>query len=597
MADVAILCAAFFVAYLPAVNIQIGEFYLQTALSQVPFVVLVQFSSLFLVGAYSILWRYVSIEDVKVFLKAALISGGILIAFRFLLIFSDFKLWQVPISVILIDTAFAFGGLLGLRVLRRFLYEVTEKNRPFAGRRKIKRKPALLVGAGRMGAMLAKEISGRADSELMILGFVDDDPRKKGGSVGGYKVLGTAGDLARLVGEMNVEQVVIAFDRAGGKEIRHLLEICRAIPVRAQIMPGLDEIATGRVSVNRLRDIEIEDLLGREPVTLDDQNLHVFLTNRVVMVTGAGGSIGSELVRQILTYRPKQILLVERAYRPEVIFHAAAHKHVPLMEQNAAEAIKNNVLATRCVALLAGEFGVRDFVLISTDKAVNPTSVMGASKRIAEIVVQDMNRACSTKYVAVRFGNVLGSAGSVVPIFREQIKKGEAVTVTDPQMTRYFMTIPEAAQLVLQAGALGEGGEILILDMGEPVRILDLAEDMIRLSGLTPYEDIDIVFTGVRQGEKLFEELEITGESLVKTRHPKIFVGKIATYSAADVANILDKFSAAVEACNEQQIRVLFNNVLPEAAISADKNLIAAESSDNAQTFYTPTTKLGLAEK
>ncbi|MCA1608282.1 MAG: hypothetical protein LC730_02345, partial [Acidobacteria bacterium] len=244
LADVAILCAAFFVAYLPAVNIQIGEFYLQTALSQVPFVVLVQFSSLFLVGAYSILWRYVSIEDVKVFLKAALISGGILIAFRFLLIFSDFKLWQVPISVILIDTAFAFGGLLGLRVLRRFLYEVTEKNRPFAGRRKIKRKPALLVGAGRMGAMLAKEISGRADSELMILGFVDDDPRKKGGSVGGYKVLGTAGDLARLVGEMNVEQVVIAFDRAGGKEIRHLLEICRAIPVRAQIMPGLDEIAT-----------------------------------------------------------------------------------------------------------------------------------------------------------------------------------------------------------------------------------------------------------------------------------------------------------------------------------------------------------------
>jgi FlaA1/EpsC-like NDP-sugar epimerase len=267
------------------------------------------------------------------------------------------------------------------------------------------------------------------------------------------------------------------------------------------------------------------------------------------------------------------------------------------MEANTAEAIKNNVLATRCVGKLAGEYGTSDFVLISTDKAVNPTSVMGASKRIAEIVVQGLNNTFDTNYVAVRFGNVLGSAGSVVPIFREQIRKGEAITVTDKEMTRYFMTIPEASQLVLQAGALGTGGEIFILDMGEPVKILELAEDMIRLSGLTPYEDIDIVFTGVRKGEKLFEELEITGENLVKTHHPKIFIGKIATYSTAEVARIVEAFSEAVAESDEQQIRRLFNEILPEATIATDEKAIIAERSSEPENFLPLPSQLGLAEK
>jgi FlaA1/EpsC-like NDP-sugar epimerase len=254
-------------------------------------------------------------------------------------------------------------------------------------------------------------------------------------------------------------------------------------------------------------------------------------------------------------------------YKPEVVFHAAAHKHVSLMEINPTEAIKNNILATKLIGEIAGEFGVKGFVLISTDKAVNPTSVMGASKRIAEIVLQDLNRIYPTNYMAVRFGNVLGSTGSVIPIFSEQIQEGKALTVTDPQMTRYFMTIPEASQLVLQAGALGAGGEIFILDMGEPVKILDLAEDMIRLSGLQPYEDIDIVFSGIKPGEKLFEELEITGENLLKTQHPKIFIGKIATYSTEDVAGIVSNFRQAVEENNEAKIRSLFNHFLPEAKI------------------------------
>jgi len=636
IADVAVLSGAFFVAYMPAVNVQLGEFYVDVLMRQLPFVVLVQFSALFLVGAYSILWRYVSIEDLKVFLKAAVISLAILLALRFLLSFSDFNLWQVPVSVILIDTVLAFGGLLGLRVLRRFFYEFGEKNKVYAGKHRVKRIPTLLVGAGRMGATLVKEMSGRRNTELEIRGLVDDDPRKRGGSVSGYKVLGTTNDVPRLVDELSIKQVVIALDEVGGMEIRRIMDICSAIPVRAQIVPSLNEIATGRVSVSRIRDVQIEDLLGREPVILDDKNLHDFLTGRTVMVTGAGGSIGSELVRQIINYRPKCLLLVERAefflfqigrelseikdvdfvpliadigdeprmrdifeaYRPEVIFHAAAHKHVPLMEVNAAEAIKNNVLATRSLGTLAGKHGTRDFVLISTDKAVNPTSVMGASKRIAEIVVQGLNKRFETNYVAVRFGNVLGSAGSVVPIFREQIQKGEPITVTDKEMTRYFMTIPEASQLVLQAGALGTGGEIFILDMGEPVKIVNLAEDMIRLSGLTPYEDVDIVFTGVRKGEKLFEELEITGENLDKTNHPKIFIGKIAEYSNDEVERIVSSFQSAVRESDEPRIRQIFNEVLPEARISEAAGSVIDEPDQSPDDkFFVQPSKLGLAEK
>ncbi len=619
LADVAVLCGAFFLAYLLRFNFDIEEnyTYFDNALIQLPFVVFVQFASLFLVGAYSIIWRYVSLEDIKAFLKAAVMSGTVLLLVRFLLSPERFIRWQVPLAIILMDAIFAFAGLLALRVLRRFYYESSEKGKFQVGRKRKVRKSTLVVGAGRLGAATIKEVLGRADTELDIKGFIDDDRYKKGGSVGSIKVLGTTDDLARLADELNIDQVVLAIDQANSKDIRRILDICRAIPVKAQIVPSLNEIAHGRVSVSRIRDVQIEDLLGRAPVELDDENLHDFLDAKAVMVTGAGGSIGSELVRQITNFNPEILILIERTefalfqiereltknfpetkftplladvsdaprmreifrqYKPEVVFHAAAHKHVPLMEINPTEAIKNNIFATNLIGELAGEFGAKDFVLISTDKAVNPTSIMGASKRIAEIVLQNLNQIYPTHFMAVRFGNVLGSTGSVIPIFREQIQNGKAITVTDPQMTRYFMTIPEAAQLVLQAGAIGTGSEIFILDMGEPVKILDLAEDMIRLSGLQPYEDIDIVFTGIRQGEKLFEELEITGENLLKTKHPKIFIGKIATYSGEDVANILSNFQKAVQENDKLKIRALLNHFLPEANITENKteSLIAA---------------------
>lgn len=609
IADILVLSAAFLLAYLPAVNVQLGEYYLESAVRQLPFVVFIQFVSLFLVSGYTILWRYVSIEDIKVFIRAATISTALLITFRFLPILQEFNFWQIPVSVILIDAVLAFGGMLAIRVLRRFFYELGDDRRVFSNRRRPERKAALLVGAGRIGATIAKEVSGRGDAELDIRGFVDDDPRKKGGSVSGIKVLGSTNFLPKFVDELNIKQVVIAIDDAGSKEIRRIVNICGSIPVRTQIVPSLNEIAHGRVSVSRIRDVQIEDLLGRDPVMLDDKNLGAFLTNKTVLVSGAGGSIGSELVRQIIKFRPKSILLIERAefllfnierelakldlefefvpliadvgdeprirqifqtYSPDVVFHAAAHKHVPLMEANVVEAVKNNIFATKLLGEIAGENSVKDFVMISTDKAVNPTSVMGASKRIAEIVVQGLNRNFDTNYIAVRFGNVLGSAGSVVPIFRDQIESGGPVTVTDPAMTRYFMTIPEASQLVMQAGALGSGGEIFILDMGQPVKILDLAEDMIRLSGLTPYEDIDIEFTGVRKGEKLFEELEIKGEDLEKTLHPQIFIGKIATFSDDQVSKLLNRLNAALADNSETEIRRVFNEFLPESTVSQE---------------------------
>ncbi|HEY0544528.1 MAG TPA: nucleoside-diphosphate sugar epimerase/dehydratase [Pyrinomonadaceae bacterium] len=612
--DLIVLVSAFMLSYLLYFDFQIYEHWLFPAITQLPYVVLLQFMMLILTGVYSFVWKYVGMAEVKVFILSAALSALPILILR-LSLSDKYLSWKVPRSIIVLDTMLAFGGVLGVRVLRRAMYERYEKRRKELGSGVKTKRRVLLIGAGRAGVMAVKEIQGRADIDLDVRGFVDDDLRKQGSVIHRVKVLGTTEELPRLIRAHGIDHVVITIAQASRNELRRVVELCEKIPVKVRIIPGLYEILQGRVKVSRIRDVQIEDLLGREPVRLDEEGMQRFLAGKSVMVTGAGGSIGSELARQIARFQPSMLLLVERAefalfnidrelreawpelnivpltvdvcdearmrsifstYDPQVVVHAAAHKHVPLMESNPTEAIKNNVMGTRRLAEMAGRFGAEAFVLISTDKAVRPTSMMGASKRVAELVIQDLDGRYDTRYVAVRFGNVIGSAGSVIPIFRDQIGKGGPVTVTHPEMMRYFMTIPEAVQLVLEAGAMGEGGEIFILDMGEPVKILDLAKDTITLSGFKPYEDIDIVFSGIRPGEKLFEELQTDSESVAKTRHPKIFIGKIAAYPPDEVSRALSHLALLVEDGQGDGLREFLNQLLPEANLKTDEEMVEA---------------------
>jgi len=604
--DLTALIVAFSLAYLLRFDFQIPTDTLADARRQLPMVVGIQIVALGLFGVYRFIWRYVGMAEMRAFVGAAAASAVPLLVLRIALP-PSLQSWRVPLSVIVMDTVLACGAILAMRVSRRALFEYQERRERAEDVGSTERKPALLVGAGRAGLLAAREIVGVGDVALEVKGFVDDDSAKQGSVIHGFPVLGTTEDLPRLVKEMGIAQVVITIARISRRDILRIIDVCHKIPVKLRIIPGLYQIIQGKVQVSRIRNVQIEDLLGREPVELDEEQVGHFLAGRTVLVTGAGGSIGSELARQVARFKPGHLLLAERAefalfdidqelrrafpdlsiqplvadigeeprmrsifetHRPHVVLHAAAHKHVPMMEANPAEAIKNNILGTRTLGVLAGETGVEAFVLISTDKAVRPTSVMGASKRVAELVVQDLGRKYPTRYVGVRFGNVIGSAGSVVPIFREQIRRGGPVTVTHPDMRRYFMTIPEAAQLVLQAGAMGEGGEIFILDMGEPVRILDLAVAMITLTGLKPFEEMDIVFTGLRPGEKLYEELELFGEDIAKTRHPKIFIGKLGAYSSEEVERALQRLGEFARDGNNDETRRFLNSFLPEAKLS-----------------------------
>jgi FlaA1/EpsC-like NDP-sugar epimerase len=600
-----VLVVAFWIAYELRFEFRLSEQETQSRLWQTPLVVLIQFAALFIAGVYAFIWRYIGMAEITAFIKAAFWSGLVLLTLR-LGLTAEFHVWRVPISIIVMTTVFGVGGVLCLRVLRRGIYERFEKKAQANGSNGRRRKPVLLVGAGRAGMLAAREIQNRGDLGLEIRGFVDDDAEKLGSVIQGVKVLGVSRDLPRLVPDLGVDHVIITIAQASRLTIRRIIEICEQIPIKARIIPGYYEIVGGQVELTRIRDVEIVDLLGREPVHLDQEILAEFLKGKTVMVTGAGGSIGAELARQVAHFEVGTLLLVERAefalfdidrelrqrwpqlslvplvadicdqprmqsiftdHRPSVVVHAAAHKHVPMMEINPTEAVKNNILATRLLGELAGAHKVDAFIQISTDKAVRPSSVMGASKRIAELAVQALDPRFATRFVSVRFGNVLGSAGSVVPIFREQILNGGPVTVTHPDMVRYFMTISEAAQLVLQAGAMGAGGEIFILDMGEPVRILDMAKDMISLFGLKPYEDIDIVFSGMRPGEKLFEELQIDGERISKTKHPKIFIGRINTSPEAEVDEALARLRELSAPSQEKKLRAYLNQLLPEGQV------------------------------
>ena len=522
--DLCVLVGSFALAYLLRFDFEVPPDEFHRALAQLPVVVLLQFVALLVTGIYSFVWRYVGMTDVLAFVRSALYSAIPVLILR-LGLSSDFHTWRVPLSVIVIDTLLAFGGLLALRVLRRALYERYERGLHAEDTRG--RQRVLLVGAGRAGQLAARELQFRNRSAIEVVGFIDDDRGKMGTVIHGVKVMGTTTEIGEIAARQSADQAIITMTEASSETIRRIFELCGRYSLKVRIVPDFQEILRGRVSISRFRDVSIEDLLGREPVRLELDKVEDLVGGKRVLVTGAGGSIGAELCRQIAQFNPLSLLTVERAegalfvvdrelkrfwpqvrstplvadvcdearmraifreYQPQVVLHAAAHKHVPMMEENPGEAIKNNVLGTDLLARVAGESGVEVFLLISTDKAVRPTSVMGASKRVAELSIQARDRRFpGTRFLGVRFGNVMGSAGSVVPIFRQQIAEGGPVTVTHPEATRYFMTIPEAAQLVLQAGAIGNGGEILVLDMGSPIKIVDLARDMISLSGYKPF--------------------------------------------------------------------------------------------------------------
>lgn len=607
--DMLALTAAFALAYALRFDFTIPALEFERGLIQLPAVLLVQFIALYLSGAHDFVWRYVGLLEMRAFVKAAIGATLFLLVVRYA-IPSSVAFWRVPASIIVLDAILAFGAVVSLRMGRRALYEryeyqhrllVESKNKAQHGLPKSEPKNVLFIGAGRAGIAAARSLHtghiGHSNiqtsdgkwgdlGDIHVVGFIDDDGNKHGTIIQGLKVFGSTHQLPQIAKELGIQHVVITIASATRRELRRILDICDDAGIKARIIPGLHELIEGKVSVSRIRDVQLEDLLGRDPVRLDEKLICDVIQGRVVLVTGAGGSIGSELCRQVARFQPKQLILVEQAefglfhihrelvasfgdvvnpasgktatpiqivpiiadigdktrikqilqqYRPSAVFHAAAHKHVPLMEQNPGEAIKNNVIGTKNLADLSHEFGVERFVMISTDKAVNPTSVMGASKRLAEMYIQSLSEVSRTQFVAVRFGNVLGSNGSVVPIFQEQINKGGPVTVTHPEMKRYFMTIPEASQLVLQAGAMGQGGEIFILDMGEPVKIVELARDLIRLMGLREGDDVEIKFTGMRPGEKLYEEISMDAENAVRTKHPKIYVGKLEHHVKADL--------------------------------------------------------------
>ncbi|MBA7477676.1 UDP-N-acetyl-alpha-D-glucosamine C6 dehydratase [subsurface metagenome] len=567
-------------------------------------------------------WRYVGISDLTGILRASLVSTITIFVLWFAVVLQIDAvrgylqdIADIAQSVFWLDLAGTFLLLAGLRMVIRLYYE--EFRTVEAGRL----KRFLIVGAGNAGEALLREIHRMPVAQYDVIGFIDDDPSRQGIDIHGIPILGTVEQLPKICKDRNIEEIAIAMPEAGHKERRRVVQVCSGTKIRFQTVPSITDIASGKLSVSQIRNVDINDLLGREAVELDLHLIEDFVKDKTILVTGAGGSIGSEMCRQVCNFNPKLLLLIEQAenplyyierelhkkfprvsiktvicnitdkirvdeifekYKPQVVIHAAAHKHVPLMELNPGEAIKNNIVGTQTVADAADNYGAANVVMISTDKAVNPTSIMGSSKRIAEMYIQDLNRTSKTHFVTVRFGNVLDSDGSVVPIFKKQIAEGGPVTVTHPRMKRYFMTIPEASQLVLQATSMGKGGEIFVLDMGEPVKIVDLARELITLSGFKPGEDIEIAFTNPRPGEKLFEELSLEGEDMQRTRHPKISIWKNIPMDRDKLRTGISELVTIAQTQNHSKIIQKIKELVPEYIGENNQNaeLIEEENSD-----------------
>ncbi len=539
---------------------------------------------------YSVDWVHAGVRDYVLFLSACLIAGILSVVLES---FVDTQISYLKNN--LVSNFLVIIFLSVSRFMMRIIYDMLFLSD------KLKSKRTLIIGAGSLGLSLIRNIHNSSHLDYNVVGIIDDDPDKYGMRIYGVCVLGNRNDIIRICDERRIDEIIFAINSVDSLQRTEILDICSQSGRKVKILPATEEVLNSFDKINRIREINLDDLLERAPITLDNNLIKLDIADKVIFVTGGGGSIGSELCRQILKYSPERLVIFDiyenttyelqnelrerypdsqidvligsvrdkkrleevfEKYRPDIVFHAAAHKHVPLMEDSPAEAIKNNVFGTYNTAKCAEKYGVRKFIMISTDKAVNPTNVMGATKRMCEMIIQTLQKNGKTEFVAVRFGNVLGSHGSVIPLFKKQIAEGGPVTVTHPEITRFFMTIPEATQLVLQAASYAAGGEVFVLDMGKPVKIYDLARKMINISGLVPDKDIEIKFTGLRPGEKLYEELLLSEEGIRKTTHSKIFVGKPTDMTIEDLEHKLEMLEEALELDNDK-IKEVISQVVP----------------------------------
>ena len=566
-----------------------------------------------LLNLYNNVWSFIGVHEELMIVAACTLST----AFQGLGM--EVFMLEVPRSYYV----FYLFLMVTTTTITRFSYRMLATVKHGLKRNRGKIVNTLVIGAGEAGSVIVQEIKSSKYLNRNVVGIIDDNPSKKGKYLHGIKILGNRNDIKRLAEKYDVQEIILAIPSASAKDTRDILKICNETECKLKVLPGMYQLITEEVSVSKLREVSIEDLLGRDTIDIDVESVCNHVNNQVVMITGGGGSIGSELCRQIAAHNPKLLIIfdiyenttydiqqelikkypslkletligsvrntnriesvIER-YRPDIIYHAAAHKHVPLMEDSPNEAIKNNVFGTYKTARAADKYGVKRFVLISTDKAVNPTNIMGASKRICEMIIQTFSRYSATEYVAVRFGNVLGSNGSVIPLFKKQIAEGGPVTVTHPDIIRYFMTIPEAVSLVLEAGANAKGGEIFVLDMGEPVKIADLAKNLIRLSGYKLGEDIEIKYTGLRPGEKLYEELLTKEEGLKKTANALIFVGKPLEF---DEVHFLSQLKELEDKANSEshEIKELVADIVPTYHIRPEDKVRDRKRKDSSETF------------
>jgi len=605
------LSSSIYFAHLIRFDFIIPQQYSILLYRMLPFVLIIKIISFYFFDLYRGMWRYTSIADLFNIIKASSLS--ILIIVSFILFSTRFQGFSR--SVFIIDWCFTILLISGYRLFIRLYFEYSTKDRPkiismwkalgIFNRKGADNKRLLIIGAGNCGEKIYREIHDNARLQYSVVGFLDDDPAKLGKKIHGVPVLGYIRDIKKVINKTRANEALISIPSTNSQQMRNIVEKCKESDILFKTIPGMGELINGKVTVNAIREVAYRDLLGREVIKLDKESIGAYLQEQCVLVTGAGGSIGSELCRQICRFRPKSLILYERAesplyeielelkqnfrkiqiitlladvqdkkqlektfeaYSPHTVFHAAAYKHVPMLELQPWKAIENNIRGTANVVEVTNKYNVERFVFVSTDKAVRPANVMGASKRIAEMLVQSQN-GCGlshTKFITVRFGNVVGSVGSVIPLFKKQIKRGGPVTVTHPEVTRYFMTIPEACQLILQAGAMGRGGEIFLFDMGTSIKIDDMARDLIRLSGFEPEEDIKVEYIGLRPGEKLSEELIIEGEDIVPTTHDKIMALKGTECNLQLLNGKIDILTKIAEEQKVEKIKAKLQEIVPE---------------------------------